>query len=74
MTDCTLCDETISQGRRNLGYMTCLGCGEAAANELAVKNENDATVYHVQDGGCLQEFWTLEEAKEYIAWARSYEC
>ena len=28
-----------------------------------VKNENDATVYHVQDGGCLQEFWTLEEAK-----------
>ena len=39
-----------------------------------VKNENDATVYHVQDGGCLQEFWTLEEAKEYVAWVRSYEC
>ena len=35
MTDCTLCDEPISQGRRSLGYMTCLGCGEAAANELA---------------------------------------
>jgi hypothetical protein len=34
MTDCTLCDEPISQGRRSLGYMTCLGCGEAAANEL----------------------------------------
>jgi len=35
MTDCTLCDELISQGRRSLGYMTCLGCGETAANELA---------------------------------------
>ena len=31
-----------------------------------VTNENGATVYHVEDGGCIQEFWTREQAQEYV--------
>ena len=47
MTDCTLCDEPISQGRRSLGYMTCLDCGEAAANELTEqRKKQNAPVYN----------------------------
>ena len=47
MTDCTLCDEPISQGRRSLGYVTCLGCGEAAANELTEQRKKQiAPVYN----------------------------
>ena len=40
----------------------------------SVKNEHDATVYHVEEESCIQEFWTLKEAKEYVAWRNSYEC
>ena len=39
MTDCPLCDELISQGRRSLGYMTCLGSGETAANALTEQSK-----------------------------------
>lgn len=31
-----------------------------------VKNENGATVYHIEDEGCIQEFWTYREAAEYM--------
>jgi|TARA_R100001460_G_scaffold102419_1_gene147009 hypothetical protein len=31
-----------------------------------IKNEHGATVYHVEDEGCIQEFWTKEQAQEYI--------
>ena len=31
-----------------------------------VTNEKGATVYHVEDGGCIQEFWTREQAQEYV--------
>ena len=32
----------------------------------SIKNEYGARVYHVVDGGCIQEFWTYKEAKSYI--------
>ena len=32
----------------------------------SIKNEYGARVYHVIDGGCIQEFWTYKEAKAYI--------
>ena len=31
-----------------------------------VKNENGATVYHVVDGGIIQEFWNRLDAQEYV--------
>jgi len=31
---CTECDDFIDPRRVNLGYMTCLGCGERAAREV----------------------------------------
>jgi len=31
-----------------------------------VKNENGVMVYHVLDCGCIQEFWTYKEAKDYV--------
>jgi hypothetical protein len=31
-----------------------------------VKNEHGATVYHVEDMGIIQEFWSKKEAQEYI--------
>jgi hypothetical protein len=35
-------------------------------NIETVKNEYGATVYHVRDGDCIQEFWTRKEAQEFI--------
>ena len=29
-------------------------------------NENGATIYHVIDGGIIQEFWTLKSAQKYV--------
>ena len=31
-----------------------------------VKNENGATVYHIEGEGCIQEFLTYREAKDYF--------
>lgn len=31
-----------------------------------VKNEYGVTVYHIEDEGCIQEFWTYREAKDYL--------
>ena len=31
-----------------------------------VKNEYDVTVYHVEDMGVIQEFWTKKQAQDYI--------
>ena len=36
-----------------------------------VKNEYGATVYHVEDEGCIQEFWTKEQAQEYVDYVKS---
>jgi hypothetical protein len=33
---------------------------------ITVKNEHNATVYHVEDDGCIQEFWSYKEAKAYV--------
>ena len=39
----------------------------------AVKNEDGATVYHVIDDGCVQEFWTYKEAQAYVSYVMSLE-
>ena len=31
-----------------------------------VKNSNGAVVYHVVDGGCIQEFWSRKDAQEIV--------
>ena len=31
-----------------------------------VKNSNGVTVYHVVDGGCIQEFWSRKDAQEFV--------
>jgi len=31
MNQCSQCGDTLSQGRYNLGYRTCLTCGEVVA-------------------------------------------
>ena len=36
-----------------------------------VKNAYGATVYHVEDEGCIQEFWTKEQAQEYVDYVKS---
>ena len=36
-----------------------------------VKNQYGKTVYHVRDEGCIQEFWTLKEALDYIDYVKS---
>tara|TARA_R100001086_G_C11795565_1_gene247453 strand:- start:559 stop:693 length:135 start_codon:yes stop_codon:yes gene_type:complete len=36
-----------------------------------VKNKYGKTVYHVEDEGCIQEFWTRKEAQEYIDYIKS---
>ena len=38
-----------------------------------IKNENNVTVYHVVDDGCVHEFWTYKEAKEYVTYVKSVE-
>ena len=32
---CNLCDDQIPEGRRALGYVTCLPCGEEVAQRLS---------------------------------------
>ena len=34
-------------------------------------NEPGATVYHVEDEGCIHEFWTKRQAQEYIDYIKS---
>ena len=34
-------------------------------------NENGATIYHVIDGGIIQEFWTLKSAQNYVDYVLS---
>ena len=36
-----------------------------------VKNEYDVTVYHVEDMGVIQEFWTKKEAQENVDYVKS---
>ena len=36
---CNLCDDQIPEGRRALGYVTCLVCGEATASDLAERRK-----------------------------------
>ena len=31
-----------------------------------IKNEYGIIVYHVRDGDCIQEFWTREQAQQFI--------
>ena len=38
---------------------------------ILLKNENNATVYHVVDDGCVQEFWTYKEAQAYVSYVMS---
>jgi len=35
-------------------------------------NEHGANVYHVEDEGVIQEFWTKKEAQEYIDYVSIY--
>ena len=35
-----------------------------------VKNNGCATVYHVEDNGCIQEFNTLKGAKDYVLYVQ----
>ena len=35
-----------------------------------VINKHGATVYHVEDEGCIQEFWSKEQAQEYIDYVK----
>ena len=37
-----------------------------------ITNEHGATVYHVEDEGCIQEFWTKAQAQEYIDYVSIY--
>ena len=37
MSKCKLCKEDMPKGRAELGYITCLECGEMAAQILARK-------------------------------------
>ena len=38
-----------------------------------VKNEYGLTVWHVRDEGCIQEFWTLKEALDYVDYVKNLE-
>lgn len=38
-----------------------------------VKNEYGLKVWHVRDEGCIQEFWTLKEALDYIEYVKNME-
>lgn len=38
-----------------------------------IKNEYGLTVWQVKDEGCIQEFWTLKEALDYIDYVKSIE-
>ena len=35
-----------------------------------ILNKHGATVYHVEDEGCIQEFWSKEQAQEYIDYVK----
>jgi hypothetical protein len=35
-----------------------------------ITNKHGATVYHVEDEGCIQEFWSKEQAQEYIDYVK----
>jgi len=45
--------------------------GETKMVIQIVKNEYGEIVYHVEDEGCIQEFATKREAKEYIDYVKS---
>lgn len=36
-----------------------------------LKNEYGSTIYHVEDEGCIQEFWTKKQAQEYVDYVKS---
>ena len=38
-----------------------------------IKNEYGATIYHVEDEGCIQEFWTLKSAEQFVNYVNSEE-
>ena len=39
-----------------------------------LKNDAGATIYHVVDGGCIQEFWTYKDAQDYVHYISQMEC
>lgn len=44
---CQECGESVARGRADLGYKTCLKCGEhAAKKEIAAKKERVAIAYN----------------------------
>lgn len=38
-----------------------------------IKNEYGATEYHVEDEGCIQVFWTLKSAKQFVNYVNNEE-
>lgn len=51
--DCPVCEiEEISSGRLALGYMTCLTCGEAAAQQEAERKSRRVAIAY--DKGSYQ--------------------
>jgi ribosomal protein L37AE/L43A len=66
--DCTLCGDEYPQARHDLGYRTCLVCGEkvakqeAAAKQLAVvAMPKSNLVYLGQGSSALEAFKTVQQ-------------
>jgi predicted RNA-binding Zn-ribbon protein involved in translation (DUF1610 family) len=57
---CSLCREKIPTARANLGYSTCLECGEEAAQRLAEQRKTQ--VAPTYNKGAYQ-YITLEDTK-----------
>jgi len=57
---CSLCREKIPTARANLGYSTCLECGEEAAQRLA--DQRKTQVAPTYNKGAYQ-YITLEDTK-----------
>ena len=43
---CNECGEPIAEGRRRLGYITCLECGEAVAKRLVEKRRKQLGIVY----------------------------
>ena len=39
--------------------------------EIKIINEDDITIYRVEDNGVIQEFGTYEEAKEFVSYTQN---
>ena len=61
MATCTICKINYSDKRKNIGYNTCLECGDKFANEEAIRKSK--CIAPLFNKGAYQYIGSIDEVK-----------